>query len=79
MALALGICWNLAGFAMQYSMGSWMTMPEHTPAEFADHFDLMWKIMTVFTILLGLAFIALFAWIIGRLVSAEVRQEFRAS
>lgn len=76
--MVLGILWNVASFAMPYLMGGWMTMPEHTPPGFADQFDLMWKIMTVFSVLMGVAFIALFAWIIKRLVSPGIRAEFAA-
>jgi HAMP domain-containing protein len=38
----------------------------------------MWKIMTAFTVVIGLAFAGLFAWIIMRLVSQDIRREFLA-
>jgi flagellar biogenesis protein FliO len=38
----------------------------------------MWKVMTAFTILMAIAFIWLFGWIIKRLVSAEIKREFVA-
>jgi hypothetical protein len=77
--MAVGVLWNLTGLAMPFLMASWMPpMPEHGPAEFRDQFDLMWKIMMGFTILVGLAFAALFAWIINRLVSPDIRAEFMA-
>ena len=75
--MAVGVLWNLSGLAMPFLMASWMPpMPEHGPAQFRDQFDLLWKIMMAFTILVGLAFAGLFAWIIKRLVSPEIRSEF---
>jgi hypothetical protein len=64
---------------MPFVMSSWLPpMPDHTPADFRQQFDLMWNIMTGFTIVVGLTFAGLFAWIIKRLVSAEIRKEFLA-
>jgi hypothetical protein len=78
--MLVGVLWNLSGLAMPFLVSSWMPpIPEHGPAaEFRDQFDLVWKVMMGFTILIGLAFAGLFAWIIKRLVSLEIRAEFMA-
>jgi hypothetical protein len=38
----------------------------------------MWKVMTAFTVLIAVVFAGLFAWIIKRLVSHDIKQEFLA-
>ena len=76
--MAVGILWNLGSLAMPFLMTSWMPAPEHAPPEFLEVFDLVWKIMMAVSILMGLAFAALFGWIIKRLVSAEIKSEFLA-
>lgn len=74
--MALGVLWNLGSLAMPFFMTSWMPVPEQAPPDFLDAFDVIWKIMTVVTILMGLAFAGLFGWIIKRLVSPQIRAEF---
>jgi hypothetical protein len=77
--MVLGILWNVAGVAIPFLMfGLMPPMPEHAPSDFRDSFDVMWKVMTAFTILMAIAFIWLFGWIIKRLVSAEIKREFVA-
>jgi hypothetical protein len=77
--MALGIAWNLAAIAMPFFISSsFPPLPEHAPVEFRDRFDLMWKVMTVFTSIMALAFSVLFAWIIKRLVSDQIKREFRS-
>jgi len=77
--MAFGILWNLAGLAMPFVMSSWLPpMPEQAPADFRTQFDLMWKIMTAFTVVIGLTFAGLFGWLIMRLVSQDIKREFLA-
>jgi hypothetical protein len=51
-------------------------VPEHTPADFRDQFEIMTKVMLAFTTVISVAFSILFGWIIKRLVSTEIRREF---
>lgn len=77
--MALGVAWNLAGLAMPLFMASLVAdMPQGPDPDLQGNFRLMWHIMTGFMVVIGLAVTALFVWIIRRLVSAEVRQEFGA-
>jgi hypothetical protein len=75
--MALGIVWNLASLAMPFLMSSMMPeMPAPAHSDFHDNFKLMWNIMMGFTVVMCLAFAALFAWIIKRLLAADIRREF---
>jgi hypothetical protein len=77
--MGLGALWNLASLPMAYYMTSLAAeFPTQTPDGFHDNFKLMWNIMLAFTVLISLAFAALFAWIIKRLTSEGVRREFLA-
>jgi len=77
--LALGILWNAAGVVLPYFIFSSMPpMADNTPPDFAANFDLMWKLITVITTIVALAFAGLFGWLIRKLVSAEIRREFLA-
>jgi hypothetical protein len=77
--MALGILWNAASVAMPFFIfTSIPSMPENTPADFRGNFDLMWKVMTAFTVLMAIAFAGLFGWIIKRLVSRDIKREFLA-
>jgi len=78
--MALGVLWNLAGMVLPFFIFSSMPpVADDTPPEFRASFDLMMNIMTAFTVVIGLAFAGLFAWIIKKLVSDEIRHEFLAS
>jgi hypothetical protein len=77
--MALGIVWNLASLAMPFMMTSMFPeMPAHPQPDFQDNFRLMWNIMLGFMVVIGLAVTALLAWIIKRLVSSDIKQEFLA-
>jgi hypothetical protein len=78
--MVLGIVWNLAGLAFMVFFVSSMTgMPLPTKqASAAQHFDVMWKIMVGFNVLMVIAFTWLYGWIIKRLASEEIRLEFSA-
>jgi hypothetical protein len=78
--MVFGILWNVASVVLPFYMFSSFQppMPERTPADFRDSFDLMWKVMTAFTVLIAVVFAGLFAWIIKRLVSHDIKQEFLA-
>ena len=72
--MSLGVVWNVAGLAVQFSLLE--QMPELSgqavPAEFAA----MMRIMQVVSVVMVLAFCALFVWLIRKLLSAPIRAEF---
>ena len=72
--LAFGIAWNVVGVAVMFwfFFGGGMPMPE------GGEWGVMVFAMTAFNLLFVAAFVALFAWIIKRLASPEVRREFGA-
>lgn len=77
--LILGILWNVGGMvAMPFLFGSMPQVSPQAPSEFAAKFELMSKVMIGFNILLGVAISGVFAWIVIRLLSSDVRREFTA-
>ena len=75
--MAIGVVWNLAGLAMPFVMTPLIPeMPGQVPPDFKDNFRLMQNIMIGFAVVMGLAFAGLFAWIIKRLVSDDIKREF---
>jgi hypothetical protein len=60
--MVLGITWNLGGLILPFYMFSTFvpSMPEHTPQDFRDSFEMTWKVMTAFTVLIALVFASLF-------------------
>ena len=77
--MGLGILWNLSSLALPFVMSSLIPeIPAHAPPDFQNGFKVMWTIMTVFSVIIGLAIAAVLAWIIKRLVSEEIRREFIA-
>jgi len=78
--MVLGVLWNLGAIAAPFFLffSSFSPVFDHMPADFRDRFDLIWKAMTAFTLMIAVAVAALFAWIIKRLVSHEIGQEFLA-
>jgi hypothetical protein len=77
--MALGVVWNLASLAIPFMMTSLIPeVPAHAQSDFHDNFKVMWNIMIGFTVVIGLAFAALFVWIIKRLVSNDIKREFLA-
>lgn len=78
--MVVGVIWNLGSLALPFFMFSAFVppMPEHTPSDFRDSFQLMWAVMAAFTVVIALAFAGLFAWITKRLTSHEIKREFLA-
>ena len=75
--MGVGILWNIGGAALSFAFISSMPpVPATAPAGGAEQFALMSKVMLAFNTILAIAFSALFAWIIKRLVSVDVRREF---
>lgn len=77
--LGLGIVWNIGGLFIQQAMFSSMALPPvKAPVEFQSTFKTMMTVMSVFSLVVAIAFSVLFGWIIKRLVSPEIRHEFEA-
>lgn len=82
-------CYQLAGVALQWWIsGSFAQMmptpdPHHIPsselAQAEQFTDGMVTVMRIFSLLMALGMIALFAWIIRRLSNASIRREFEPS
>jgi hypothetical protein len=72
--MAFGIAWNIFAIIMQQSMVS--SFPTPPDDKFATGFRTMMIVMRVFSIILALLISALFAWIIRRLLSANIKNEF---
>lgn len=77
--MAAGVAWNLAALAMPFYMSDlFPEVPGHAPPGFHDNFKLVWNIMIGFSVVMCLVFAGLFAWVVKRLVSSDIRQEFSA-
>ena len=75
--MAIGLLWNLSGLAMPFLMSSFLPqLPPTAPNDFQQTFELMMNVMMVVTVVISLAVAGLFAWIIKRLVSTDVKREF---
>lgn len=79
--LGLGVIWNIGGIALQQFMMSSMPMPmpPNAPKDFADGFDVMRKIIVVFSAFMGIGFAVLYGWLIRKLLSPAIRAEFTRS
>lgn len=74
--MSIGIVWMIVGIIFQLVFFS--SMPEmQQSAEFQD-FQAMQSLMMWFTALISIAMAGLFAWIIKRLFSEPIKQEFMA-
>lgn len=75
--MAFGIVWNLGGLAWQYAtLPSLLSVPPQAPPEFRESFETMARIMTVVSAAIAIGISILFAWIIKRLASVEIKREF---
>lgn len=72
--MGLGIAWNVAGLAVQFTMLE--QMPELAGQGVPQEFTTMLRIMQVFSVVMVLAFCTLFVWLIRKLRSAPIRAEF---
>ncbi len=74
--LSIGIVWNIGGLALQFSIMEDFPKPVGAPPEFSAAFTTMRTVITAFSVLMALAFSAIFGWLIKRFISAEIRREF---
>ncbi len=72
--MALGIVWNLAGLVIQFTVFG--SMPEMAGMGMPPEFGIMMIIMKIASVIVVLAFSALFGWIIRKLASAPIKAEF---
>lgn len=76
--MGLGVVWNLAGLLLQQKfMAQMPPMPADAPRRFQEQMASMQTLMSVFSLVIGLGFAALFGWIAWRLRSPTVIAEFR--
>lgn len=78
--MVLGVLWNVTGAILPFFV--FPALPpaaEGVPDDFARNFELMMKVMMGFMVVVAIAFSVLFGWIAKRLLSDEIRQEFRPS
>jgi hypothetical protein len=76
----LGILWNLGSIWLQWQMFS--AFPQFSlktqPDQFTQQMESMFAVMRVGTTIFALAVAVLFAWLVKRLVSLPIRNEFGA-
>lgn len=73
--MTLGIIWNLGGLALQFTMfSSFPPLPKESHE--SDAFQSMFIGFMIFGVAVAIAFSALYAWIIKRLVSPSIVAEF---
>ena len=80
--MALGIVYNIAGLAFQFAFYADMApmqIPPNAPPDIAASVGAMMTVMKIVSAAMALTFCVLFGWIIKRLVSEQVRQEFAAA
>lgn len=77
--MGLGIIWNLGGLFLQQAIFSSISPPATAPPEFLDQFQSMAQTMMIFSAIMAIVFSVLFAWIIKRLASQKVREEFEVA
>lgn len=72
--MILGILWNVGGLVLQFTMFS--SMPEMASKGAPPEFEKMMLIMKIASVVMVIAVSTLFAWIIKKLTSAPIRDEF---
>ena len=77
--LSLGIVWNLAGIVIQQMFMADMPFDANAPEEFRRQFAVMKTFMTIFSVVFALLFTALFGWIIKKLMTEPIVNEFKAN
>jgi hypothetical protein len=76
--MAFGIFWNIGGFVLQLVMFSTMSdMPSSTPPDFQAQFTTFSIVVAIFGGIMVLGLSILFGWIIKRLISSSIKQEFQ--
>lgn len=77
--MALAAVAHLASAAVPFFMfSSFSPVPENAPADLRENAELVVKIVMGFTVVLSIVLAALFGWFVKRLLSDDIRREFRA-
>lgn len=75
--MGFGIFWNVVRIALPLLMFFTLASAMGTAsADFGYQFDVVQKIMIAFSVLIAVGLSVLFGWIVKRLISTEVKQEF---
>ena len=75
--MVLGISWNIGGLLFQQSFfPSMAQIPSNALDNFRAQFESVARVMTIFSVVMAVGCSALFGWIIKRLSSPTIRQEF---
>jgi len=73
----LGILWNVASIFIQNAIFSAMPAPPSgAPQEFKAQMESMANVMLLFSLVMAVGVSVLFGWLIKRLLSPAIRQEF---
>jgi hypothetical protein len=72
--MGLGICWNIFSLIIENIMLT--SIPDFTQSEMDSHFSTMMNVMKIFTFVFAIGMSYLFAWIIYKLTSLNVKNEF---
>jgi hypothetical protein len=74
--LVLGIIWNIGGLFWQWFFFRSIPQPPQTPAQVRAQFETMFIVMGIFSVIMALGMSVLFGWIIKRLTSTAIKNEF---
>src|SRR5262249_4970807 len=72
--LVLGILWNVAGLLLQVIFLRSMPLPPQASAQ--AQVETMFIVMEIFSVIIAIGMSVLFLWIIKRLISPTIRDEF---
>jgi hypothetical protein len=76
--MAFGIFWNICGFVLNLAMFPTMSdMSSNTPPDLKAHFATFSIVTTVIGGIIALGISILLGWIIKRLISPDIKQEFQ--
>ncbi len=76
--LAIGIVLNLLSLALQQISMQQLPLPLDAPVELQPQMETMMGVMSIVSIIFGLAFTALYGWIIWKLRSPKIINEFKS-
>jgi hypothetical protein len=75
--MAIGIAWEVGSLAlMPFVFSSFTDLPDNMPPDLREQLSLMPKLVFGFSGLIVIVMTVLFAWIIKKLVSADIKREF---
>lgn len=72
--MGLGICWNLFSLVLQNLM--FTSFPDFPHGEMSSQFNTMMNVMKIFTFIFAVGISYLFGWIIYKLSSFKIKNEF---